>query len=578
MGALKAPGQPSSTRAPREPLRVLIVDDNIDLAQAIALALETRGARATVIGDGASALDVISRVGFDVALVDLLLPGVGGGEVLVAMRANHPERRLFAMTGYDRSQERLRMMEAKVEAVLRKPFDIPQLLRRLGLDAEAQAPRVARCRVAMLAPADHVPPNPPGCNVDRFTDPDTFREAIADHAYDAALVLQGGVELVEDVKALDRDLAVLTECQPALVAGGVERTRERREASRDLMVLQALFDRSATPMLVAAGDPPEIVRWNRELVALLGHRSEELRGAPVSILDDPDRASRPLSALVHDALAGEAEVNRRVPVRARGGSVRLVDARAIRVEEEDVAVAVSLFPHRSGPGHEEALRLVGATAAGVAHEMRNTLAGISSSLSIVRGRVPEGSTERQVLGRVEERIARAAEVMSDLLAYARPTTPRLKVVPLRMVLEAAAEQVRQGAVGTAIDVQVDVQDPTLRVKLDPVAIQMTLINLGLNAVQALGERGCVRIAGGREGDRVVLRVDDDGPGIPPEMRERVFEPFFTTRARGSGLGLANVRKVVEAHQGTVELLDGSPGAHFVLRLPPRPGEHSGGEQ
>ncbi len=560
------------------PLRVLIVDDNVDLALALASALESRGAQPTVVGDGDAALRVIARHRFDVALVDLLLPGVSGTDILLELRDGGAAERLFAMTGYDRAHDRSRLLAAGVEGVLRKPFEISELLRRLDLVGDVLAPRIGRCRVALFASPEHVVPTVPGCRLDRFSDADDLREAIADHAYDASVIIDGGADLVEDLKALDRDLAVLPECIPSLVAGAVERTRERRAASRDLMVLQELFDRSETAMLVVAGDPPEIVRWNRELVALLGHRSEELRGSPVSILDDPDRTSHPLSSLVHDALAGEVEVSARVPVRARGGSVRLVDARAIRVEEEDVAVAVSLTGHRPGPGHEQALRLVGATAAGVAHEMRNTLAGISNSLSIVRGRVDPETTEGQVLLRVEERIARAAEVMSDLLAYARPTTPRLKTVPLRMVLEAAAEQVRAGmASESGVDVSVEVPDPTLRARLDPVAIQLTLINLGLNAVQALGESGSVRLSGRREGDRIVLRVDDDGPGVPPEIRERVFEPFFTTRARGSGLGLANVRKVVEAHGGTVELLDRAPGAHFVLRLPPRPGETTGGE-
>ena len=114
-------------------------------------------------------------------------------------------------------------------------------------------------------------------------------------------------------------------------------------------------------------------------------------------------------------------------------------------------------------------------------------------------------------------------------------------------------------------------NPGLRILVDPVRLQMALINLGNNAVQAMGDGpGTLTLSCAREGESVVLCVDDDGPGVPVPVRARIFDPFFTTRARGSGLGLANVRKLVEAHGGTIALLDRQPGAHFEIRLPRRP--------
>ncbi len=557
-------------------MRVLIADDNLDLADALASVLRSRGADPVVTGDGAAALQVAADNGpFDAAVVDLLLPGAGGVDVLAQLSERGGPGVLLAMTGYERAHDRERLRDLGIGAPLRKPFAVPELLQRLGLGDTPGATVPLRARVALLIRKAAADPAGLVCGLDRFTDPDVLREAVAEHPYDAALVLSepspDRAELVEDLKALDRDLGVLTTPEPSLVAGAIERTRERREASREAALLGAMFEACADPLLVVAGDPPTIERVNRELVALVGLRPDELRGQPLALLDDPATDDQGLVAAWREVQAGSGELAAETRLRIHGGALRPVRARFVRLLEQGSAVAVTLEGAEDRRGHEEALRVLGATAAGVAHEMRNALAGIGSSLEILGSRFDDDSQEADLLHRVSQRVDRAAEVMSDLLAYARPTVPRLKVVPLRMVLGAAADQVRSAA-PEGVEVDVELDDPTLKVWLDPVGIQGALVNLGNNAVQAVGERGSVRFCGRLDGESVELRVIDDGPGIPPEMASKVFEPFFTTRARGSGLGLANVRKVVEAHGGRVEVLDRRPGAHFALTLPARPQE------
>ncbi len=215
--------------------------------------------------------------------------------------------------------------------------------------------------------------------------------------------------------------------------------------------------------------------------------------------------------------------------------------------------------------------MLGATAAGVAHEMRNTLAGVSSSLEILQHRIADGTPAASVLTRIRERTARASEVMSDLLAFARPLHLRLKTLPARMLLMSAADRIRERA-PSGITVDVHIPDPTLRIRVDPVSIQMALVDLGANSINALPGQGSVTLSCDRTTESVCIRVADNGPGVPDSIAPEIFDPFFTTRAQGSGLGLANVRKAIEAHGGTVELEDLSPGAHFLIRLPPRPPE------
>ena len=552
-------------------MRILIADDNTDLADSIAAVLRARGAVPTVVPDGEAALWEARDKHFDAALVDIMLPNMSGDEVLRRFAETGHPAILLAMTGFDAGGRIEETIGLPGVPVLRKPFEISALLDALGLAGEQpQSVMPPRCRIAVLLEDDaHLPHKPKECVVDRFAQVDTLREAVADYPYDAVVLLtqdDNPLELREDLKLLDRDLAVLFGCSPTLLTGAVERTRERREAKRQLAILEEAFSICPVPMLVVGGDPLRLVRWNEQLSVQLGHADDELDGAALDLLDgDPDGDS--MGMLAAEIHSGRASAERRVAVRMRGGGVRLFDVKAVPVEALDHAVCFHFDPVDQRARHAEALQILGATAAGVAHEMRNTLAGVGSSLSVLKGRLEGDSGEYEVVDRVIGRLNRAGEVLADLLDYARPTTPRLKAVPARMVLNGAADQIREQAPGT-IRVETDLHDPTLRILVDPVGVQGALVNLGMNAVQANATR--VTLTCRIHGDWVELLVRDDGPGIPGGTRDLIFQPFFTTRSRGSGLGLANVKKLVEAHGGRVELLDRGPGAHFLVRLPPRP--------
>jgi signal transduction histidine kinase/ActR/RegA family two-component response regulator len=553
-------------------MRILIADDNLDLAESLALVLQARGANVIVVGDGESAVWESQHKDFDAALLDLMLPNMSGGEVLRRFDADGRIPLLLAMTGFDggRIED---LVGVPGVPVLRKPFDISDLLEALGLGETATAIVMPpRCRIAVLLDeGGKLPSKPADCIVDRFEEIDTLQEAVAEYPYDAIALLhedEKNLELREVLKLLDRDVAVLFGLSPTLLAGAVERTRERREARGELGMLEEAFERCPAPMLIAGGEPVRVLRWNGELGQQLGYAEDDLEGAPLELLDgDPDGTS--LVGLASEIHAGRTEATRRVAVRLRGGTVRLYDVRAVPVDALDHGLCLSFDAVDQRARHAAALRDLGATAAGVAHEMRNTLAGVGNSLAVLKGRLDQETVEHEVVVRVLGRVARAGEVLADLLDYARPTTPRLKAVPARMVLNAAADQIREQA-PEGVEVVTDVEDATLRILVDPVGVQGALVNLGMNAVQALESGGRVAITCRLHGDWVELCVRDSGPGIPESNRDKIFQPFFTTRSRGSGLGLANVRKLVEAHGGRVELLDRGPGAHFLVRLPPRP--------
>ncbi len=207
-----------------------------------------------------------------------------------------------------------------------------------------------------------------------------------------------------------------------------------------------------------------------------------------------------------------------------------------------------------------ALARLGEMASVVAHEVKNPLAGIGGALQVIVRRLPEGTSERVVIGDILKRIELLNETMEDLLDYARPRTLKVSELPVAALLESVVEQVGQDPRLKHATLTVDVTPPDLTAPLDQRHMAAALLNLTLNAAQALGQPGNVVLRAQRRGDSCCIEVADDGPGVPEKLRDRIFEPFFTTRHTGTGLGLAIVRQTAERHGGTV-----------ALRCPPRGG-------
>ncbi len=159
-----------------------------------------------------------------------------------------------------------------------------------------------------------------------------------------------------------------------------------------------------------------------------------------------------------------------------------------------------------------------------------------------------------------------------MLDLARNRPPRRKRTDLAELVDAAT---RSASLPATIAIDVAPTVTGLAVDVDPDQLQQVLINLLTNAAQAMPSGGQVTIDGeAAPGGETRLRVRDDGPGVPAEARHRIFEALFTTKAKGSGLGLALCRRILEAHGGTIELEPTPRGASFVLAFPPLPPDHA----
>lgn len=234
----------------------------------------------------------------------------------------------------------------------------------------------------------------------------------------------------------------------------------------------------------------------------------------------------------------------------------------------------------------ERLAELGRFAAGLAHEIRNPLAAMIGCLQLLRSDAqaaargiasdssPEARAESErMLGIVQREAERLSGLVTAFLTYARPAPPVLEDVP---VLAAARDTVAtlQAGLGAGEERVADiaVEGVEVSARCDAGQLRQVLWNLVGNAVQSVtgAERapGRVLVRVGREGREVLITVEDNGPGVPQDIRPRIFEPFFTTRPEGTGLGLATVHQVLAQQGGTISLGDSSlGGASFTVRLP-----------
>src|SRR4029453_7225222 len=218
---------------------------------------------------------------------------------------------------------------------------------------------------------------------------------------------------------------------------------------------------------------------------------------------------------------------------------------------------------------QAALARLGQMAAVVAHEVKNPLAGIKGAVQVLMSRRPPGDPETTVMHEIVARIDALDDLIQDLMMYARPRPPRLSAVNLRHLIDEAVTMLRRDPVGSGLRVHID--GDAGDVVVDPDLIRATVLNLLLNAAQAMNGRGEVQVTTVARDGKWTIEVRDNGPGIPVVIRDQVLEPFVTTKARGGGLGLPIAKRVAELHGGTLTLACPPDGGTLVsVEAPTKP--------
>jgi len=224
--------------------------------------------------------------------------------------------------------------------------------------------------------------------------------------------------------------------------------------------------------------------------------------------------------------------------------------------------------HRTQMSRAEHLATLGELAAGLAHEIRNPLAGIAGVIEIVGRDLPPTSPARAVIKDVRLEVTHINRILTDLLQTARPHPPQVRPTDLNTTVEHAVMLARQQVLSKPIKIELE-KDPQLpNVEHDSDQLHQVILNLLLNAVQAIEATGKIRVVLAARKENALISVSDSGRGILPEHLPFIFRPFYTTKGNGTGLGLSLARRIVEDHRGKIEVeSEPGKGSEFLITLP-----------
>ena len=217
------------------------------------------------------------------------------------------------------------------------------------------------------------------------------------------------------------------------------------------------------------------------------------------------------------------------------------------------------------------LRAIGQLSAGVAHEIRNPLAGIATTAEVLAGKFAPDDERSRYTRVILDEVTRLDGIVRNLLSFARPPRPTIAPCAVDDLFARIRGLVGEQAAARGVVLRADAAVAGVTCLADSAQLTQVLLNLTLNAVQACGAGDRVSVAARVESegarDWVVIDVEDSGPGVAPQIRDTLFEPFVTTRSQGTGLGLAISRQIVEDHHGAIACTFLEPGTRFTVRIP-----------
>ena len=214
------------------------------------------------------------------------------------------------------------------------------------------------------------------------------------------------------------------------------------------------------------------------------------------------------------------------------------------------------------------LHALGEVAMGLAHEIRNPLGIIKTATQLLHRRADLAETDKRHLEYVVSEVSRINELITEFLDFAKPNPPLRVLQPARPLVDEILGFCAPELAAHNVDVQVDDQAPGATIYADAKQLKQACLNLILNAIDAMPDGGRLTLGIRSVGDNTLISIADSGQGIAAEMIERIFTPFVTTKASGTGLGLAKVYSIMESHDGSIECLsEKDAGATFSLYIP-----------
>jgi len=367
---------------------------------------------------------------------------------------------------------------------------------------------------------------------------------------------------------LGRDI---TDQKRAQVALKTSEQRTRASESR----WQSIVD-SAVDAIIVIDSAGLIDAFNPAAERLFGYHEAEVVGRNVKILMPSPYREEHDSYLARYLATGAARIigkGREViaqrrdgttfPVHLSVGEMHSTGERMFTGIIHDLSARVAIETQLR---EQAAMARLGEMAAVIAHEVKNPLAGIRGAIQVIGSRLPAGSREAAVTHDIIARIDGLNALMKDLLLFARPPQPTKRPVDVGQLIVTTASLLSQDP--EAASVRVEVAGSAEPLMADPELLKIVFVNLLVNATHAMEGTGTIQVSLAVENGRCRLVFADSGPGIPTEVRQQIFTPFFTTKARGSGLGLPTAKRLIEAHGGTITIeCPEAGGTEVSIELP-----------
>jgi PAS domain S-box-containing protein len=362
----------------------------------------------------------------------------------------------------------------------------------------------------------------------------------------------------------------------------VEKVRLQKELIETKNFLESIVEKAGDAISVTDLEG-RILYWNEGAERIFGYAKEEVRGKNLVELLAPGEEK---------ARAEEKRFHRDLLTRVLGGeAVSQVEVKRRAKDGREILTGMTLSPLRNAEGEivgisricrditdqkkaEERLLLterlssLGELTAGVAHELRNPLAGIKLNNQILSRRKDLPELEKRLLDSTQEGIDKIQKIVEDMLHFAKPKPAHFKEETINEVVEKSLLVLQPKLKKANIQLSFEKGEDLSTVRIDQHQIQQVLINLILNAIQAMEKGGTLTLQTfGRPGG-VGVAVKDTGIGIPKNDLKKIFDPFFTTKSEGTGLGLSISLKILEKHGATLEVVSKEgKGSTFTIHLP-----------
>ncbi len=345
----------------------------------------------------------------------------------------------------------------------------------------------------------------------------------------------------------------------------------------DLEVLMRRIVESLTSGLATLDPKGKIKFWSQSAEQISGLGEVDVRGKKFSVIfpGAEEAIAQGANGVVHDHRSWRWEApfqtkdHRKLTLgfsisplhKAKGG------------ENESLVIFQDLTEYRAMEDkikRQDRLAAVGELAARMAHEIRNPLTSMAGSIEVLKNQLNLENQDRKLMEIVVRETDRLNFLLTDFLRFARPTAPQWEDIDLSNAIRETIELFSKSpGRNSAIEFDVELEEGIL-IRGDAKQISQMFWNLLKNASEAMPKAGVVKFSAVLEeaGRSVLVRIQDEGGGIPSEIEEQIFQPFFTTKVRGTGLGLATVRRVIEDHGGSIQLdRNVSKGTCFVVSFP-----------